>query len=212
MQADFWHQRWQENQIGFHLSLPHSMLSGFLSTQSWPPSGNVFVPLCGKTLDISYLLDKGYQVHAIELSEIAVKQLFESMKLTPAITQHGDLKSYKADNLTVYVGDIFKLTKSILGPVDWVYDRAALVALPLEMRLQYVAHLQQITNQAPQLLITIEYDQQLMDGPPFAIDSSMVKDYYQQNYDCYLYKECAIEGGLKGKADALEKLWVLNKV
>lgn len=210
MQADFWHQRWQDNQIGFHLSAPHPLLSGFLSREPLPAGSTVFVPLCGKTMDIAYLLNNGYQVRAIELSEIAVQQLFESMGLTPIITHIDELLSYATEHLTVYVGDVFKLTQSVLGSVDWVYDRAALVALPLEMRLQYVAHLQQITNTAPELLIAIEYDQLVMDGPPFAIDTAMVKDYYQQYYTCKLLAEQVVEGGLKGKVEAVEKLWLLN--
>ncbi len=211
MHAAFWHQRWQDNQIGFHLTAPHPLLSRYIAAHSLPTGSTVFVPLCGKTLDIAYLLNNGYQVRAIELSEIAVQQLFESMGIMPSITQEGDLQCYAADRLTVYVGDVFKLTKSILGNVDWVYDRAALVALPLEMRLRYVSHLQQMTSHAPQLLMAIEYDQQVMEGPPFAIDSEMVKDYYQPNYDCQLLAEQAIEGGLKGKVEAVEKFWLLNK-
>lgn len=211
MQAAFWHQRWQDNQIGFHLPSPHPLLSDQLKTQSLADASTVFVPLCGKTVDIAFLLESGYQVRAIELSKLAVEQLFESMGLQPTIIQQDDLQCYSVEGLSVYVGDVFNLSQSRLGVVDWVYDRAALVALPHAMRLQYVSHLQQITNQAPQLLITIEYDQAVMEGPPFAINGDMVEDYYQQAYECQLINQQAVDGGLKGKVEAVEKLWFLKK-
>lgn len=211
MQAAFWHQRWQENQIGFHLPAPHLLLTESLTATPLPANSTVFVPLCGKTLDIAYLLTSGYQVRAIELSEMAVKQLFDSLGVRATVTEQDGLLRYTADKLVVYVGDVFDLTQACLGEVDWVYDRAALVALPEKMREQYVLHLQQITNTASQLLITIEYDQAQLNGPPFSIDANLVKHYYQSAYNCELIAQQIVYGGLKGKVDAVEKLWRLTK-
>ncbi len=210
MQAEFWHQRWQENQIGFHLPAPHTLLSECLTATPLPTSSTVFVPLCGKTLDIAYLLACGYQVRAIELSEIAVKQLFTALGVQATVKEQGGLLQYTADKLVIYVGDVFDLTKLRLGRVDWIYDRAALVALPEKMREQYTSHLQQITEAAPQLLITIEYAQEQLSGPPFSIDANLVKRYYQSAYDCQLLERQNVDGGLKGKVAAVEKLWRLT--
>ena len=94
-----------------------------------------------------------------ELSEVAIQQLFEELDIEPAVTDLGDMKCYSADRIDIFVGDIFKLTQALLGPVDAVFDRAALVALPAEMRAAYAPHIVEITGNAPQLLITFEYDQ-----------------------------------------------------
>ena len=81
----------------------------------------------------------------------------------------GSHRRYSADGIDIFAGDIFEITADVLGPVDAVYDRAALVALPEGMRRRYAAHLAGITAVAPQLLVTFEYDQAEMDGPPFSI-------------------------------------------
>lgn len=211
MQADFWHQRWESNQIGFHLESPHPLLVQTLAKFALGKQARIFVPLCGKTVDIAWLLAQGYQVVAAELSALAVQQLFAAMQVTPSVTTVGTLQCYQADQLTVYVGDIFQLDKQTLGVVNLIYDRAALIALPDKMREAYVQHLMQISDTAAQLLITIEYDQKLLQGPPFAIHQSMVQDYYQPYYQVGSLLAHEIEGGLKGQCKASEHVWQLAK-
>lgn len=211
MEKEFWHKRWHDNQIGFHLPQPHALLSQYIQTLDLPKSSTVLVPLCGKTVDIGFLLQHGYSVIGIELSEVAVKALFNALKFTPTITQQGALKCYQSEQLTVYVGDIFDLNADLLESVDWIYDRAALVALPLPMREQYAKHIMGLSNCAPQLLVTIEYDQQLLKGPPFAINQEMVSQHYQQAYALQHIAQAEVEGGLKGQVDASEHLWMLTK-
>ena len=53
--------------------------------------------------------------------------------------------------------------------VDAIYDRAALVALPAEMRQGYGKQLQAISQQAPMLLLSFDYEQSLMAGAAFAV-------------------------------------------
>ena len=99
----------------------------------------------------------------------------------------------------------------MLGPVDAIYDRAALVALPGEMRDRYSAHLIDITHAAPQLLISYGYDQTAMDGPPFAISPEEVYRHYQTHYDVTLFASMDVPGGLKGKCAATESVWLLTQ-
>jgi thiopurine S-methyltransferase len=98
----------------------------------------------------------------------------------------------------------------MLGPVDAVYDRAALVALPASMRDRYIAHLTSITAKAPQLLICYEYDQSAMEGPPFSITGEEVLRYYAATYDAKLLASAEVPGGLKGKCSAKEHVWLLR--
>ena len=147
---------------------------------------------------------------AIELNESAVNQLFVEMNVTPKVTNVGALKQYQALDVTVYVGDVFKLTKNHLGAVDAVYDRAALVALPESMRQRYAQLTTELTNTAPQLLVAIEYDQSQYDGPPFSITETMVRDLYTQKYTCDLLERESMPDGLKGKCEASETVWLLK--
>ena len=174
MDASFWHQRWEKNEIGFHESEANPLLVKYFKVLSLAKGRRVFVPLCGKTLDISWLLSNGYRVTRAELSRIAVEQLFAGLRVEPKISGVGQVDHYSASNIDIFVGDIFALSSKILGQVDAIYDRAALVALPEQLRSRYAAHLTEMTANAPQLLLTYEYDQHVMEGPPFSIGDAEV--------------------------------------
>jgi thiopurine S-methyltransferase len=216
MQHAFWHHRWESNQIGFHLPEANPLLVKYFPTLNLKPtskqsaSARIFLPLCGKTLDIAWLLAQGYQVVGSELSPIAIDDLFSSLNLTPTITQKDKLTHYFAPNIDILVGDIFDITPTLLGTVDMVYDRAALVALPDEMRQRYTSHLMTITQMAPQLIICFEYDQRLHAGPPFSVNADAVKQYYQLQYDISSLDSIAMAEGLKGQYPATEVVWWLK--
>jgi thiopurine S-methyltransferase len=216
MQADFWHQKWQKNEIGFHLADANPLLVKHFHKLNLKPKfaanfkPRIFLPLCGKTLDIAWLLAQGYSVAGAELSRIAIEDLFKNLNLTPDIKILGEVTLFSAANIDIFVCDIFKLTPAMLGAVDAVYDRAALVALPSEMRKRYTAHLMALINRAPQLLICFEYDQSLCDGPPFSISPDEVKQHYQTSYSATLLASVAVAGGLKGQCPATELVWWLQ--
>lgn len=212
MEADFWHERWENAQIGFHEGEVNRMLAAHLGALSIAPGSRIFLPLCGKTRDIAWLLAKGYRVVGAELSEIAVQQLFDELPLVPKVTRTGPLKRYAAEDIDILVGDIFDLTPEVLGPVDAVFDRAALVALPEEMRGRYTNHIATVTQRAPQLLVTFEYDQSVMKGPPFSLSQSEVEDRYGAHYDITLLADAEVQGGLKGVCPAREKALRLTPI
>lgn len=210
MDAEFWHQRWEENAIGFHQSEANPILVEYFNELSLAKGARVLVPLCGKTLDINWLLANGYRVAGAELSQIAIEQLFAQLELEPNISEVGNLKHYSANNIDIFVGDFFDLSSAMLGLVDAIYDRAALVALPEKMRSRYTRHLIKITDKAPQLLINYEYDQNLMAGPPFSISNEEVNQHYRDTYDLTLLDSTDLPEGLKGKCAATESVWLLK--
>jgi thiopurine S-methyltransferase len=210
MDAQFWHQRWEENKTHFHQSETNPLLKEYFSRLSVPKGGRVFLPLCGKTLDIPWLLSRGHRVAGAELSKIAIDQLFAGLGVKPKIKSLGKLDHYSVENLDIFVGDFFDLSRQMLGPVDAIYDRAALVALPPKMRERYVAHLMEITNQAPQLLISFEYDQSQMEGPPFSVNKDEVKRHYEWSYKLTLLASKDVSGGLRGVCPAKEDAWLLK--
>ena len=206
----FWLQRWEDNNIGFHKSEANSVLIKHFEALSLVEDSRVFVPLCGKTLDIAWLLSKGYHVAGAELIKLAIDQLFAGLKVEPKVSEVGGIKHYSAKNIDIFVGDIFEVPREMLGPVDAIYDRAALVALPGEMRDRYTAHLMEMTNKAPQLLVSYEYDQSLMDGPPFAISNEEIHRHYGTSYDLTLVESIDVSGGFKGRCAAKENVWLLQ--
>jgi thiopurine S-methyltransferase len=164
MKADFWHDRWAAQKIGFHQRNANALLVAHFAAIGLAPGGRVFVPLCGKTRDIAWLMAQGCRVVGAELSETAVQQLFAEIDIVPEVTAVGALTRYAVEGLDVFIGDIFALTSEDLGHVDAVYDRAALVALPDTMRGRYVDHVVAITGAVRQLVVTFTYDQALMNG------------------------------------------------
>lgn len=210
MDIDFWHNKWKKNEIGFHMGKANPMLVKHLPIMSLTKASRIFLPLCGKTLDISWLLSEGFRVVGSELSEVAIEQLFIELGEEPKLSKSGTLKLFSAENVDIFCGDIFELSNETLGVVNAIYDRAALVALPKVMRDQYTAHLRKVTNTAPQLLVSFEYDQNLMEGPPFSVSNDEVKQHYQDYYKISLVENMDIPGGLKGKCPAEEKVYFLK--
>lgn len=211
MEASFWHAKWEKGEIAFHQDDVNPLLLDHFGALSLPSGGSVFVPLCGKTRDIRWLLESGYRVAGAELSRVAVEQLFAEMGLAPSVSQLGPLTHFAAENIDIYSGDIFELTDSVLGQIDAVYDRAALVALPAAMRQCYVDHLAAITRRARQLLVAYEYDQSLQDGPPFAVGADEVRRLYGRHYEPALLASTEVAGGLRGKCPATEHVWLLRQ-
>ena len=210
MHTDFWLNRWESNEIGFHEEEANPLLVKYFPALSLKKSSRVFLPLCGKTRDIAWLLSQGYSVVGAELSQLAVEQLFAELSVEPEITQQGALRLCRAKNLDVFVGDLFQLSSSIFGSIDAIYDRAALVALPEETRRRYTAHLMELTESAPQLLITYEYDQSQMDGPPFSISREEVNHHYTQHYKVKHLSRTEATGSLRKRIAAQEEVWLLT--
>lgn len=182
MHADFWHQRWADNKIGFHQDEINPYLVEYFPELSLPNAARVFVPLAGKSRDILWLLDQGYEVHAIELSTQAVEHFFQEHSIAADISDWTHGQCFHSEGLHFWSGDIFALQQEQLGPIDAIYDRAALIALPETMRRDYVQTLMNLTGPAKQLLITLEYDPALMEGPPFSVIRDEVEDLYQSRY------------------------------
>lgn len=210
MDAEFWHKLWDTNNIGFHNKEVNQLFLENFPKLELKKNTRIFIPLCGKTVDIKYLLDNGYRVVGIELNENAVKELFSSLRIEASITTIGSLLLYSAKNIDIFVGDIFELNKLTLGKVDIIYDRGAIVALPSEIRKNYTLLLVSITNNAPQLIITYEYEQNLMEGPPFSVKESQLKAYYNDYYNLRLLE--VVKPKAFNKLDISEAVWSLSQI
>ena len=168
-----WLERWQIGRTGWHEPEGNRNLH-----EHWTVSGRrVLVPLCGKTPDLLWLEAQGNEVVGVELSEIAVEAFFEENALEYEAVD-GDLPGWRATtrNLTIYCGDFFDFRS---GPFDAHYDRGALIALTPELRARYSRHVASLlSGDAFQLVITIEYDQSVCDGPPFALSGEEVRRHW----------------------------------
>lgn len=192
MRARFWHERWQQNQIGFHQDEVNPYLQTYWPRLQVPEGSKIFVPLCGKSIDMLWLRAQGYTVLGVELSPIAVKDFFVENALEPQVTQQGEFELWEADGVQILLGDFFQLTAKDLAECSAIYDRASLIALPVEMREQYATHLKQIAPAKQALLITLEYDQSITSGPPFSVTPAEVQHYYSDQYQLELLAQVDI--------------------
>ena len=180
MEPDFWHERWQTNQIGFHQADINPHLRQFWPAIAVPSEAPVFVPLAGKSLDLRWLHDLGHPVVAVELSPLAVGDFFAGQGLDPGRRSAGATELWEAGGYRIHCGDFFALTAADLTGVGGVYDRASLIALPPSLRARYAAHLLAILPEAaPILLVSFEYEQDKMSGPPFSVGEEEIRRLYE---------------------------------
>lgn len=210
MDTDFWHQKWADNDIGFHEGQPNALLVRQFHRLALAPGARLFVPLCGKSQDIPWLVGQGFRVVGAELSPVAVEQFFAGLGVQPEVTPAGQLVRYRTAGIDIFCGDIFELTSAALGKVDGIYDRAALVALPPKVRGRYAKHLVAVAGVVPQLLISFDYDQSAMSGPPFSVTGREIRELYRETHRPHLLEQREVAGGLKGQCPASEQAWLLE--
>lgn len=184
MHESFWLERWEQNQIGFHQMEINAHLQLFWSKLKVPEGAAVFVPLCGKSHDMLWLRSQGHSVLGIEISEVAVRDFFFENGITPDLVGGERFDRWQSDGLTILRGDLFDLTPEDLSDCRGVYDRASLIALPVEMRRRYAEHMRHILSpDSPVLLVTLEYPQEQMQGPPFSVDRREIEALFGKHFE-----------------------------
>ncbi len=179
MKKEFWLERWERAEIGFHQDEINPYLRRFWPELNVARGSEVFVPLCGKSLDMAWLREQGSYVLGVELSPIAVIDFFHEQGKSPERVSGGGFDNYLADGFCLACGDFFDLRKEDMAKVSVVYDRASLVALPPEMRKQYARHITSILPSGTRiLLVAFDYPQAEMQGPPFAVSVDEVSALY----------------------------------
>lgn len=180
MEESFWHERWSRGEIGFHQHDYNAHMQAFTHRLGLEPGGHVLVPLCGKSRDMLWLLEQGYHVTGIEISRRAVADFFHENGIQARLSRQDGVEVFSHGRLQIVVGDFFDIDSFGLPQADAVYDRASLIALPKSMRRTYVRVLMgHVAAGRRVLLITLDYPQQEMNGPPFAVSRAEVEALFQ---------------------------------
>jgi len=180
VEAKFWHNRWQDNLIPFHKARVNDYLERYYERLGLAKGDRVLVPLCGKSIDMVWLRDRGCAVTGVELSAIAVRDFFSEQGIAASESEDGDFLVVEGEGISLLSGDFFALGSERTADIGAVYDRAALIALPEEMRARYVDHLLSLlAPQVPMLLLTFEYPAHEIDGPPFSVNEEQVRALYE---------------------------------
>lgn len=183
MEPSDWQARWREGKTAFHEGAPNAFLVSHADRLGAPK--RVFVPLCGKARDMAFLASRGAEVVGVDVSELAAEQFFAESSIVAERSKSAPFDVWAAEGVKILVGDVFAVDPSSVGAFDAIYDRAALVALDPEVRSRYVALLASLL--APDgklLLVTFDYDQSKMAGPPFAVSDATVLELFAAGFEC----------------------------
>ena len=192
MEKSFWIKNWEENNIGFHNSEYNDLLLKHFSTFDLEQDSHIFVPLCGKSLDLIWLATRGHRVTGVEVSPLAVTGFFKENNLPVNITVDGNFNRYSCENPAVEIleGDFFDASNEVLGRVNFLYDRASIVALPPELRKKYTEVITKILSPGDQmLLVAMEYESEVELGPPFPVTETDIRSYYENNFTIEILEE-----------------------
>jgi thiopurine S-methyltransferase len=208
---EFWLERWEQNQIGFHQAQINRYLTEHWAELGLPDKAGVFVPLCGKSLDMLWLHEQGYPVLGIELSRKAVAAFFAENGLEPGISDAGPFTAFATEGLHVLAGDFFALQPSDLAGIAAVYDRAALIALPEPMRVDYARHMATLLPRGAHiLLVTMEYPPGAIEGPPFSVSQQEVHALYAADFRIELKANWEDAAGPRG-VPVTERVYSLTR-
>jgi thiopurine S-methyltransferase len=184
MDHEFWHARWERKETGFHQESVNHYLHEHWPDLTGPEKSQVLVPLCGKSHDLWWLHDRGHPILGVELSRIACKDFFEEAGEKAMVTPGSPFTRFRHDDtLELWCGDFYQLSPTDVSNIRWVYDRAALIALPPLMRQRYASHLSAILPESCGiLLITLDYDGSEMTGPPFNVTDNEVYELFSDDF------------------------------
>lgn len=217
MDRAFWHQRWAEGRIGFHKPTVNPNLARYIDALDVAAGDRVFVPLCGKSLDLPWLAARGFEPVGVELIESAVAALFAEHGIEPTVASTGGKPQWRGGGMTVFCGDCFALAAADLGPVAAAWDRAALIALPATMRAAYVEHCAHLLPAGARLLlVTMAYADDGVAGPPFAVPPAQVETLYAPWFHVAgLTRDVPVDApgdlAVQGVAAVYESVWLLTR-
>lgn len=209
---EFWIKRWAEGKTGFHQADVNPKLIEFAERFLDGKSKHAYVPLCGKTKDMLFLVEQGLKVSGSEVSSLAIKSFFSENKLS----FEQDTGVYRSEKITLYAQDFFELNPGRETPVDFIYDRAAMVAMPHERHKAYAKHLLDILKPGGKiLLISFDYDLTEMSGPPFALSEAVIRNCFETAQIEQLSERSILEDEPKFRDRGLSRLseavWQIEK-
>jgi len=204
-----WLDRWRDDRIGFHQPEHNRHLIAHGTSVFGEPTRRVLVPLSGKSLDLLWLEEHGYEVFGVEYVERAVIDFLEENGRSYVRDRVGEATTYISDRISTAVGDFFTIEPEALGLFDAVYDRAAMIAIAPERREEYVARLTRLlSDDGTMLLVTIDYPPEEKEGPPHSLTESSVRELFGARYEIEtLHAEDILERQEKWKDDGVTRLW-----
>jgi len=209
---EFWQKKWKDGIIGFHKKSVNEKLSGFFAQIKDESTKRVYVPLCGKSVDMIWLAREGMEVIGSEISGLAIQQFFQENKISFEQNQ----RRFSSEQIVIENDDFFHFDPRELGTIDAIYDRAAMVAMPSERHADYAQRLLKILRPGGSiLLVTFTYKQNQMSGPPFSVTEQSVLQHFKPAKITELFHQSILEKEPKFQSRGLDSLtetvWRIQK-
>lgn len=196
MELSYWQSRWDKGNIGFHMPGGYPALSVHWQSLPIPESPRVLVPLCGKSEDLDFLTRNASHVTGVEISETAVRSFFDERGIVPRESRSHGFSIFSHGNLELWSGDFFRFPETHSGKFDLIYDKAALIALPVGARARYAAKIVTLSQKHTRpycLLHLFEYNQEEMNGPPFSVPLTEIDSLYGSLFSITILEEAETE-------------------
>lgn len=190
MEISYWQSRWKEKKIGWHLDKVYPLLPKVWPQVSVNGNARVLVPLCGKSLDMIWLAEQGCDVRGVEVSASALREFRDLYPSTFTVSESHGFTIYKSEKMELWEGDFLKFPATAISSPDLVYDKAAMVALPPEMRPAYSRKVLELCCKKTKILLqTFDYVQEEMNGPPFSVTEKEVQNHFGDHFELTLMHE-----------------------
>lgn len=190
MEISYWQSRWKKKKIGWHLDEVYPLLPKVWPQISVNGNDRVLVPLCGKSLDMIWLAEQGCHVTGVEVSPRALREFRERSPSTFTESNSHGFTVYKSEHIELWEGDFLKFPSTVISRPDVIYDKAALVALPPELRSDYAHKVRELCREKTKILLqTFDYVQEEMNGPPFSVPEQEVRDHFGDRFELTLMHE-----------------------
>lgn len=212
MNKVFWNNKWENNEIGFHQNnvtpLLKKYLHYFLDKNSIKKS--CLLPLCGKTFDLIYLSEFFKEVTGVEL----IKKAIEDFYIENNLEMRTRNSSISSKNIEIFNEDFFSFNKSENKKYSYIFDRASLIAISPVSREKYVQSIKRsMSTNCKIFLITIEYKQDQIEGPPFSLSDDDVKSLFKDFKLEKLCRESVIGQNQKFKGlNIFQSAWLIKNV
>lgn len=212
MDADFWTERWNQSNTPWHQSEPEALLTKYFPKEK---TKSALIPLCGKSLDVLWISKNSEKVIGVELSPIACQAFFEEQNFSYKTESYKDFKIFNSLNIELWCGDFFKLPTETYQSVDFIYDRAAIIALPPNLRQLYANKLIEIaqasTSSDFQILMIGRVDEGLQDGPPFQVADAEIHKLFSEKLNLEILEKISRPSRADPKLQLVETVYRITR-
>lgn len=180
MTVGMWKECWNTPNVEFHNPQLNELFVKYHQRMLTRPGMRIFVPLCGKAVEMKWLVDHGHKVVGLEAAPVPCKAFFEENGIPYNVKEmkgiHGEKYESLDHNIVIYSCDFFLFTADICGEFDGIWDSGGLNSMDVEDREAYIRRIRTLMGKGcVNLTEFVNFDKSMVD-----ITWSMTKEELQK--------------------------------